>query len=368
MEVSQRLNLPANLGTPGLPNSRRVGNAGPALVEVTHTPVLPAVGQPVRVSARAIDPDGIGSVTLRYRLDPGTTFTPLAMLDNGTGGDAVAGDGIYSATLPGLGSGALVAFQVHATDSLGSTARFPEPEPGHECLVRWGESPVAGTLGSYRLWLTSSNVTFWTNREKNANDPVDATFVYGNFRAFYNVDTLYSGSPFHVPNYNGPVGSMACDYEVNFAPDEPFLGSQPFVLTAYDVVSGNFFFNDDSGQVDLTGTWIGRQLGQPYNYRRHVHVFVNGLRRGTIYDDAQQPNREMLDEYFPEDERGQLRKIESWFEFADDALTQASTYATLARVNRSSGEIDTGRYRWNWRPRATTNPTTGRRSPTDCGG
>ena len=356
MEVSQRLNLPANLGTPGLPNSRRVGNAGPALVEVTHTPVLPAVGQPVRVSARAIDPDGIGSVTLRYRLDPGTTFTPLAMLDNGTGGDAVAGDGIYSATLPGLGSGALVAFQVHATDSLGATARFPEPEPGRECLVRWGESPVAGTLGSYRLWLTSSNVTFWTNREKNANDPVDATFVYGNFRAFYNVDTLYSGSPFHVPNYNGPVGSMACDYEVNFAPDEPFLGSQPFVLTAYDVVSGNFFFNDDSGQVDLTGTWIGRQLGQPYNYRRHVHVFVNGLRRGTIYDDAQQPNREMLDEYFPEDERGQLRKIESWFEFADDALTQASTYATLTRVNRSSGEIDTGRYRWNWRPRATANP------------
>ena len=356
MEVSQRLNIPSNLGTPGLPNSRLVANAGPALLDVTHTPVLPAAGQSVRVSARAVDPDGIGSVTLRYRLDPGTTYTTVPMLDNGTGGDALAGDGLYSATLPALGSGVLVAFQVHATDSRGAAAQFPEPAPGRECLVRWGESPVGGTLGSYRLWLTSSNITFWTNREKNANDPVDATFVYGNTRAFYNVDTLYSGSPFHTPNYNGPLGSMACDYEVNFAPDAPFLGSEPFVLTAYDVVSGNFFFNDDSGQVDLTGTWIARKLGQPYNYRRHVHVFVNGWRRGTIYDDAQQPNGEMLEQYFPTDERGQLRKIESWFEFADDAQTQASTYATITRVNRSSGEIDTGRYRWNWRPRATSNP------------
>ena len=107
--------------------------------------------------------------------------------------------------------------------------------------------------------MTSSNITFWGGREKNANDPIDATFVYGDSRVVYNVNTLYSGSPFHVPNYNGPMGSMACDYEVNFPADDRFLGSEPFVLTAYDVVSGNFFFNDDSGQVDLTGNWIARK-------------------------------------------------------------------------------------------------------------
>jgi hypothetical protein len=356
MEVSQRLNVPANCGTPGLPNSRLVSNAGPAVTEVSHSPVLPAVSQAAVVSARAIDPEGIGSLTLRYRIDPATSYATEPMLDNGTGGDAVAGDGVYSATIPGQASGTVAAFCISAADAAAAESQFPAEAPARECLVRWGEAVVPGSIGTYRLWLTSSNITFWTTREKNANDPIDATFVYGGGRVVYNVNTLYSGSPFHAPGYNGPLGGMACDYEVNFPPDDKFLGSEPFVLTAYDVVSANFFFNDDSAQVDLTGNWIARKLGQPHNHRRHVHMIVNGLRRGTIYDDAQQPNGELLDEYFPADEDGQLRKMESWFEFADDGINQGSTYTTITRVNKSTGEIDAKRYRWNWRPRATENP------------
>ncbi len=356
MEVSQRLSIPTNLGTPGLVNSRLVANAGPAITEVTHSPVLPAAGQAIVVSARATDPDGIGTVTLKYRIDPATSYTSVTMLDNGTGGDAVAADGLYSATIPGRSSGVLAAFYVTATDAAAAATQFPAEAPTRECLVCWGESTIAGSIGTYRLWVTAANLSFWASREKNANDPIDATFVYGNSRAVYNVSTLYSGSPFHAPNYDGPLGSMACDYEVNFRPDERFLGSEPFVLTAYDVASGNFFFNDDSAQVDLTGNWIARKLGQPFNYRRHVHVVVNGARRGTIYDDAQQPNGEMLAEYFPNDEHGQLRKIESWFEFADDGVTQGSVYTTITRFNKSSGGVDEKRYRWNWRPRATENP------------
>ncbi|HEX5221186.1 MAG TPA: lamin tail domain-containing protein [Verrucomicrobiae bacterium] len=358
MEVSRRLNLPTNCGTPGLPNSRLLANAGPAITDVSHVPVLPAAGQPVVVRARASDPDGLnpGYLVLRYRLDPTATYTLAPMFDNGAGSDAVAGDGIYSAAIPAQGAGTLAAFYITGSDTLGATGQFPAEAPKRECLVRWGESPVAGTIGTYRLWLTAANISAWTSRERNANDPLDATFVYGNSRVVYNVDTMYSGSPFHAPNYNGPLGSFACDYEINFHSDERFLGSEPFVLSAFDVVSGNFFFNDDSAQVDLTGTWIGRKLGQPYNYRRHVHMFMNGQRRGTIYDDTQQPNSELIAEYFPNDERGQLRKIEDWFEFADDSQNQTIVTATLTRRNKTGGEIDTKWYRWNWRPRATDNP------------
>lgn len=356
MEVSRRLNVPSNCGTPGLPNSRLVANAGPALADVSHAPALPAAGQAVVVSARPVDPDGLGAVTLRYRLDPATGYAALTMLDNGTGGDAQAGDGVYSATLAGRPAGTMAAFYVSALDALSASNAFPSGVPVRECHVRWGEAPVAGGIGTYRLWVTASNIAFWTSREKNANDPVDATFVYGRDRVIYNVDTLYSGSPFHVPSYDGPLGTMPPDYEVNFPPDDRFLGSGPFVLTAYDVVNSGWFYNDDSGQVDLTGNWIARKLGQQYNHRRHVHVFMNGVRRGTIYDDAQQPNGEMLDEYFPDDTGRRLRKIESWFEFADNAQDQGSTYATIARVNKSTGALDAKRYRWNWRPRATDDP------------
>jgi hypothetical protein len=100
IEAPAALPVPKNLGSPGLANSRRIANAGPAITDVTHSPILPAAGQTVRVTARIDDPDGIGTVNLRYRIDPATTVTTLAMHDSGASGDAVAGDGIYTATLP----------------------------------------------------------------------------------------------------------------------------------------------------------------------------------------------------------------------------------------------------------------------------
>ena len=38
------------------------------------------------------------------------------MVDNGTGPDAVAGDGIFSGTIPGQAVNTVVAFYVQATD------------------------------------------------------------------------------------------------------------------------------------------------------------------------------------------------------------------------------------------------------------
>ena len=46
-------------------------------------------------------------------------------MDNGTGGDAMAGDGIFSATIPGQAANTIVAFYISATDSLGAATRFP---------------------------------------------------------------------------------------------------------------------------------------------------------------------------------------------------------------------------------------------------
>ena len=52
VEMPARLTLPTNLGTPGLPNSRRVDNAGPAIYDVTHLPALPRANQTVTVTCR----------------------------------------------------------------------------------------------------------------------------------------------------------------------------------------------------------------------------------------------------------------------------------------------------------------------------
>src|SRR5258708_18352185 len=73
LEATGPMPVPTNLGTPGLPNSRYVTNAGPAMYEVTHSPSVPAANQAVGVAARVTGPDGLESFTLTYRSMPSTT-------------------------------------------------------------------------------------------------------------------------------------------------------------------------------------------------------------------------------------------------------------------------------------------------------
>lgn len=354
IEAEVVMDVPSQLGTPGLPNSRLVANAGPAMAEVTHTPVLPAGGQPVVVSARVHDPDGISQVLLHYRLDPGTAYVALPMRDDGTGGDTLAGDGVWAATIPGQAAGTLVAFYLEALDAAASPAasRFPNDAPARECLVRFGEPQYAGALATYRFWLTQDNLDTWAARERNSNEPLDCTFAWGNWRVIYNVGTLYSASPWHTANqpYTGPLG-MPCDYELNFPKDDRFLGARDFVLAHQDS-NVRFFDNDLTCQVEYTCYWFGRKLGLPYNHKRTVRVVLNGQRRAMIYYDHQQPNGDFLDEYFPNDREGKLFKIEDWFEFDDAGSGFQVQTARLLNYTTTGGAKKTARYRYNFRPRA----------------
>ena len=356
LECGGRMSLPTNLGTPGAANSRRVSNAGPAIYDVTHTPPLPAANEPVIVTARINDPDGVNALTLRYRVDPNTALNDVAMRDDGTGGDAIAGDGIYSGTLPGRLAETLVAFHLRAQDGGSAETLFPNDTPTRECLVRFGETLRPGSIATYRLWLTDANIAYWTGRERNSNEGLDATFVYGNQRVIYNAQTLYSGSPWHTANgpYNGPLNNT-CDYEVNFPPDDHFMGNTDFVLNGQNPVYSGTFHQDVSAQAETTAYWFGRKLGLGINHKRHVFVVMNGRFRGMIYFDHQQPNRDIIDEYFPSDPDGRLHKIEDWFEF-DDAGNGFSIITCTLENFVVGGQKRSERYRWTWRPRAGAQP------------
>ncbi|MCF7668950.1 MAG: lamin tail domain-containing protein, partial [Verrucomicrobia bacterium] len=195
LEATDRMPVPS-IGTPGASNSIYRQNTGPAVFDTTHTPILPAADEKVVVSTRVHDPDGVSAVTLRYRVDPSLTFTEVSMNDDAEDGDKVAGDGVFSATVPGQPSGAIVAFHVTATDnaSIRTSASFPADAPKRECLVRFGETMPTGNLGAYRIWVKQDTFNEWSNRDKGSNELLDATFVYGNYRAVYNMNTMYSGS------------------------------------------------------------------------------------------------------------------------------------------------------------------------------
>ncbi|MBI5385163.1 MAG: lamin tail domain-containing protein [Verrucomicrobia bacterium] len=350
LEAPGALFVPPNLGTPGARNSRFVANAGPAIHEVTHNPVVPAASQPVLVTARVNDPDGLASVQCVFRLDPLGAPVTLAMTDDGTGGDVVSGDGLFSVTIPGQTNGALAAFFIQATDWFAppATTRFPSDAPERECLVRFGDAQPNSAFGTYRFWLTKANFDRWVAREKLSNEPIDGTFIYGNWRAIYNAGNQYAGSPYHSPGFNSPTGNN-CDYHVRVPADDSFLNATEFTLQMPGNGGG-----DTTCQQEQTAYWFANRLDAPFLYRRQVNVFLNGTKRGYVLEDTQQPNADFDAQWFPDGADGDLYKVMIWFEVDDAAAGFTSTGATLTAVT-SGGVKKLARYRQNFGKRAVQN-------------
>ncbi len=135
-------------------------NMKPHLREVQAEPAQPKGGQAVIVTARATDADGIASMVLEYQIvrpghyipqylpvDPSVladnpdieppanpdyyslaNWAQASMRDDGSQGDAVAGDGVYTATIPGQPHRTLVRYRLHAIDAAGGITSAPGPD------------------------------------------------------------------------------------------------------------------------------------------------------------------------------------------------------------------------------------------------
>jgi len=132
--------------TPGAPNSNFSTSAPPQIRQVEHLPKLPTSSDAVTITAKITDPGGVNSATLSYQVvDPGsyirksdasfeTAWIDVPMVDNGTAGDAVAGDERFSAVLPASLQvhRRMVRYRISASDGAGSGIRVPyfdDPQP-----------------------------------------------------------------------------------------------------------------------------------------------------------------------------------------------------------------------------------------------
>lgn len=138
--------------TPGAQNVQFVDNPAPQFGKVLHKPTTPRSGQPVLVTAEISDRDGVADVQLEYQaVDPGAYvrltdagygmgWVSLAMRDDGTAGDAVAGDGVFSALIDGKESihRRLLRYRITASDGTGQRIRVPyadDPQPNFAYFV-----------------------------------------------------------------------------------------------------------------------------------------------------------------------------------------------------------------------------------------
>ncbi|HVV74178.1 MAG TPA: lamin tail domain-containing protein, partial [Verrucomicrobiae bacterium] len=314
----------------------------------------PSYGQDAVVTARLHDPDGLKSLVLNYRLDPDTAYTKVTMTDDGTGGDAVAHDGLYSATIPGTYG--LVAYYLSATDNRLATTRFPallnDNSPIRECSIMFGDTDPGGSFATYHLWLTQSNIDRWNSLPILSNEMIDGTFVNGS-RVIYGMGARYAGSPYHQ-NFYDPRYS-ACHFKFLFPDDDKFLGA-----TSYNKIHapGNGAGDDASLQREQTAYTFMRALGVPWLNRRYVGLLVNGNRSMPLMEDTQCPDADMVKEYFPNDSDGYLYKMQPWFEFVpfpsgtyldfnNAAWCAVVPYTTTGRVKK------TAHYRYTFEVRRT---------------
>jgi hypothetical protein len=355
LEAAGAMPIPPNLGTPGAPNSRRVPNAGPAIYEVTHSPTVPAAWQPVVVTARAHDPNGVQSLTLNYRYDPDTSYTSLPMKDDGTGGDAIAHDGVFSATIPSNYYG-IVAFYLSARDTRGATSRFPllvkDNAPDRECVVKFGDEEPGGSFGVYHLWITQTNSDRWSELPNLSNEMHDGTLVSGR-RVIYNMQGRFAGSPYHQDFY-APQYSM-CHFKWTFPDDDKFLGATSFNKIH---APGNGPGDDPSLQREQTAYTFMRALGVPWLNRRYVALYVNGNRNVQLMEDTQCPDGDMVKEYFPDDSNGYLYKMQPWFEFPANSSGpyvsfNNNAWCTIMPYQTTGGVKKTARYRYTFEVRRT---------------
>ena len=338
LEAAARLPVPTNLGTPGAGNSQAVNNLGPRIEGATHFPLIPAADEAIRVTAMVSDPDDLNLVTLRYRLDPDATMSEVFMTDDGSGADLTAGDGIYSAEIPGQSAGTLVAFEIVAQDGEANLSHHLEGGGG---LIRVGDPRGDPPFASYRMWISAASLSEWDSQPFRSNDPFPITFVYNGARAIYEAGAYYGGNK----DSNSFPTTGTVSYDVTLPPWDEFLGAGKLTL--------DHPVRDATNQREQLMHWFADQLKLPTLHRRDIYLSMNGIRRGSraIYHDAEQPDGKLAESHFPGDE-GELFKTSNDNETSDAGFRIRPFVRNIIDVFEADGEIRANRYRWTTAKRA----------------
>lgn len=177
--------------TPGEEN-RFAGNLAPVIGEVLHTPSSPREEEPVAVTARVDDLDGLlSAITLFYEVE--STVDSVSMRDDGFSGDAAAGDGLFGTTIPGQPEGAIVRYWIEANDDSGATGADPigAPEEAHGFQINY---LYPGLLINEVM---ASNTTTLTDEAGDYDDWIE---LYNSSRTTIDLSDLTLSDDYAVPD------------------------------------------------------------------------------------------------------------------------------------------------------------------------
>jgi hypothetical protein len=205
------LDVPVLHGTPGSQNTAFTPNIGPTYSDLRHSPVVPAPFEPVTISVRASDPDGVAALTLWSRPDGGN-WTSGSMSPDVSG--------LYTATIPGKAGSAIVQFYVEGIDGLGAKSTFPAGGTNSRALYKVDDG-LAATNGLHNIrlvTLTADADQLFQTVNLMSNERLSATLIYDENQIFYEVGLRLKGSE-HSRTTTPRLG-----FELGFNSEQLFRG------------------------------------------------------------------------------------------------------------------------------------------------
>jgi len=336
-------------GTPGQANSVLQYRIAPVIENLTHFPLVPKSTNPVLVTAQVASDAGLNlAVTLHHRLDAVTpgVFSPAAMNDAGLNGDAAAGDGVFSTTLPAQAHNSIVEFYVSATDAEALTRTWPAPAIAAEdgvgpvgqvvnVLYQVDDSDYTGPRPFYKAIMTAREraelqaIQDNVSGAANSDATMNATFI-----AF---DGTGSQLRYLAGLRNRGHGSRAAkpnNFRVNFRSDEDWKG-----LNALNM-------NAQFSWLQVLGAALNLRSGVPGAYSRAVEFRVNnanlvgtgGIDRTYGLYAANEPiNSDWAELHYPNDSEGNIyRAIRDLIPPDFDYRTQTAYPGLFDAENKNS--------------------------------
>ncbi len=295
-------------GTPGTENSVASGDVAPVVLDLAQTPVIPTSSEAVVVTARLVDELGTAAAaTLYYRADSTSPppFSTVAMRDDGLGGDAVAGDGIWTVVIPPHADGTVVEFYVSVSDGT-NTRTWPGPTDefgtqGANALYQVDDTEYDGTQPLFKLIMTEAEraelelIGTGPGLEENTNAEMNGTFI--------SVDSTGTEIRYNVGIRGRGAGSRdepPNNIRVNVPSDRLWKDSD------------DLNFNGRWSMEDVVGHAIFMEAGLPAQFVEAVQVRVNNanLAEGAGYDMfgsysyLESEASEYVDEHYSQDDDG----------------------------------------------------------------
>ncbi len=277
-------------GSPAAANDAYDATPSAVVREATHSPAIPRSGEGVVVECGVSSVSPIVAVRCLWRVDGGggSGIAPLA--DDGTGGDAVAGDGRYAGTLPARSAGQIVAYRIEVETADGQTTlvpRAPEVAPyagfdGPDYLYQVIDSvpPLNGSV-NYYLILKDNDWDELSSRDEDSD-----VLLYGTFIA---IDDEGDGTIRHLAGirYRGSAarGATRKSFRVQFPADRRFEGIQRLNLNSQEI------------EHEILAADLFRRAGMPSPQEWTVNLTVRGD-LDERYIRKERLDQDFLDRYY----------------------------------------------------------------------